>query len=71
VAKVVEYCVDRQAWENNSGAMTVLYVTDDLPETVQVAGYFPGDHFAYSDFFKGAETMNRHDFRTKHKFWSM
>ena len=71
MARVTEYCVDRQAWENNSGAMTVLYVTDDLPNSVQIGGSFPGEHWLYSEYFKGAHTLNRRDFRTKYNYKGM
>ena len=65
---VLFYCVDRQAWQNNSGADTLLMITSDHPNVVQMRGTFPQMNWTYSDYFKGAEVLSRLEFRKKFNY---
>lgn len=60
-ARVLAYCVDRQAWQNpGSGCDTVLMLmtTGGLREEA----HHPSDHWPYSERFKSADVLSRQEF---------
>lgn len=63
-ARVLAYCVSRQAWQNpGSGCCTILCKMTN-GEIRQDARH-PSEHWPQYDWFKNAETLAPHEFRKR------
>lgn len=66
-ARVLAYCIDRQAWENpGSGAMTVLCKM--TTGQVLQSAWRPFEMPALHTFTAGAATLSRQEFRRKYGY---
>jgi hypothetical protein len=66
-ARILAYCVDRQAWQNpGSGAQTVLCKMST--GEIVCEAWHPGEYFGMHEHLRGAEVLPRHEFRDRYKY---
>lgn len=64
-ARVIAYCVDRQAWQNpGSGCDNILCLMSTGEITIDTR--HPMENWPWSDWYKDARTMSRQDFRAQY-----